>query len=131
MTVAGGYTWAGSAMAAAERVAGFFASSAVNTSMSIVAEHRLAAVVPGLLLPARGTFAADPQLAAYSETIRPLLAERCFARHGGLEQEAGMRLDTVPLTSCRGRRARLRVSPSCTTRPLDSILRGSTWCGRS
>ncbi len=39
--------------------------------------------------------AEDPHLAAYREHIRPLLAERCFACHGGLEQEAALRLDTV------------------------------------
>jgi hypothetical protein len=36
-------------------------------------------------------------LADYSGTIRPLLAERCFSCHGGLKQEAGLRLDTVSL----------------------------------
>jgi hypothetical protein len=40
---------------------------------------------------------ADPHLAAYAEKIRPLLAERCFSCHGGLKQEAGLRLDTVSL----------------------------------
>jgi hypothetical protein len=36
-------------------------------------------------------------LANYSGKIRPLLAERCFSCHGGLKQEAGLRLDTVAL----------------------------------
>jgi hypothetical protein len=40
---------------------------------------------------------ADAQLAVYSGKIRPLLAERCFSCHGGLKQEAGLRLDTVAL----------------------------------
>ena len=40
---------------------------------------------------------ADPQLEAYSAKIRPLLAEQCFSCHGGLKQEAGLRLDTVAL----------------------------------
>lgn len=31
----------------------------------------------------------------YLNTIRPLLAERCFSCHGALKQEAGLRLDTV------------------------------------
>ncbi|MFM8803595.1 MAG: DUF1549 domain-containing protein, partial [Planctomycetia bacterium] len=47
--------------------------------------------------PAPAGGAADPQLAAYSGKIRPLLAERCFSCHGGLKQEAGLRLDTVAL----------------------------------
>jgi len=38
---------------------------------------------------------SDGQLAVYSEKIRPLFAERCFSCHGGLKQEAGLRLDTV------------------------------------
>jgi mono/diheme cytochrome c family protein len=42
----------------------------------------------------RGT--AD-HAAAYLDTIKPLLAERCYACHGGLAQEAGLRLDTVSL----------------------------------
>jgi hypothetical protein len=52
-----------------------------------------------IMLPVGGVFAAasDPHLAAYSEKIRPLLAERCFSCHGGLKQEAGLRLDTVAL----------------------------------
>mgnify|MGYP003340532058 FL=1 len=40
---------------------------------------------------------ADDHLEAYSGKIRPLLAERCFSCHGGLKQEAGLRLDTVAL----------------------------------
>ena len=38
---------------------------------------------------------ADGSLAAYVGAIRPLLAERCFSCHGGLKQEAGLRLDTA------------------------------------
>jgi len=41
-------------------------------------------------------------LAAYGDTIRPLLAERCFACHGGLRQEAGLRLDTADLMAAGG-----------------------------
>ncbi|MFM8984549.1 MAG: DUF1553 domain-containing protein, partial [Planctomycetia bacterium] len=44
---------------------------------------------PVLFLPAAAA-AADPPLAGYREHIRPLLAERCFACHGGLKQEAGL-----------------------------------------
>ena len=38
--------------------------------------------------------AANPD-AAYAAKVRPLLRERCFACHGALRQEAGLRLDTV------------------------------------
>ncbi len=39
--------------------------------------------------------ATDPAL--YLEKIRPLLQERCYACHGALKQEAGLRLDTGQL----------------------------------
>jgi len=41
--------------------------------------------------------AADDGLAVYAERVRPLFAEQCFACHGGLKQEGGLRLDTVGL----------------------------------
>jgi hypothetical protein len=47
--------------------------------------------------PAAAGDPAAAQLAIYSEKIRPLLAEQCFSCHGGLKQEAGLRLDTVAL----------------------------------
>jgi len=40
--------------------------------------------------------------AVYADKIRPLLASRCCACHGGLEQQAGLRLDTVPLMVAGG-----------------------------
>ena len=62
--------------------------------------------VLSLAPPERGARAESPaapgdpaiaQFAIYSEKIRPLLAEQCFSCHGGLKQEAGLRLDTVAL----------------------------------
>ncbi len=41
-------------------------------------------------------FAADGE-AGYLKQIKPLLRTRCFACHGALKQEAGLRLDTVGL----------------------------------
>ncbi|MFM8890445.1 MAG: c-type cytochrome domain-containing protein, partial [Planctomycetia bacterium] len=58
----------------------------------------LAAVVSLTALAA----ADDALLTAYSATIRPLLAARCHACHGGLTQEAGLRLDTVTLAVAGG-----------------------------
>jgi hypothetical protein len=46
--------------------------------------------------------AAGDQLAVYAGKIRPLLAERCFSCHGGLKQEAGLRLDAVALMLAGG-----------------------------
>jgi hypothetical protein len=56
----------------------------------------------GMAATQRAAPAADAELAAYTETIRPLLATRCFSCHGGLRQEAGLRLDTVPLMLAGG-----------------------------
>jgi len=50
----------------------------------------------GLSAVAVCAVAAEP-LAVYTDTLKPLLAERCYSCHGGLKQEAGLRLDTVPL----------------------------------
>jgi hypothetical protein len=47
-------------------------------------------------LPVAAAETSEP-LAVYTGKIRPLLAERCFSCHGGLKQEAGLRLDTVAL----------------------------------
>jgi hypothetical protein len=72
--------------------------------MPAVAAHRTAIFTSFLMLAAQTASVADPasQLAAYSDQLRPLLAERCFSCHGGLKQEAGLRLDTVALMLERG-----------------------------
>ncbi|MEW4569969.1 PSD1 and planctomycete cytochrome C domain-containing protein [Tautonia sp. JC769] len=58
---------------------------------------RLLAVVTGLMLAAVSppVQADDAGLAAYEGQIRPLLKERCYACHGALKAQAGLRLDTV------------------------------------
>jgi hypothetical protein len=50
----------------------------------------------GLFAVASWATATEP-LANYTDTLKPLLAERCYSCHGGLKQEAGLRLDTVSL----------------------------------
>jgi hypothetical protein len=50
-----------------------------------------------LALPVVRSVAAGDQFESYTGKLRPLLAERCFSCHGGLKQEAGLRLDTVSL----------------------------------
>ena len=37
----------------------------------------------------------EPQAANYENGVKSTLAARCFACHGALKQEAGLRLDTV------------------------------------
>ena len=44
---------------------------------------------------------SDP-IAAYTNTIRPLLAARCFSCHGSFQRKAGLRLDTVALMAAGG-----------------------------
>ena len=58
---------------------------------------RTVAVLLGLLLAtvAPAVRADDAGLAAYEGQIRPLLKERCYACHGALKSQAGLRLDTV------------------------------------
>ncbi|MEX1075991.1 MAG: PSD1 and planctomycete cytochrome C domain-containing protein [Pirellulales bacterium] len=67
--------------------------------MPVFVARRIQLFGPVLVLAAQAAWAAaaDAQLAAYSDQLRPLLAERCFSCHGGLKQEAGLRLDTVAL----------------------------------
>ncbi|MDP7015529.1 MAG: DUF1553 domain-containing protein [Pirellulaceae bacterium] len=54
-----------------------------------------------VLLLASGYSHADERpanaLASYNQVVKPLLRSRCYACHGGLKQEAGLRLDTVAL----------------------------------
>ncbi|MCA9117694.1 MAG: DUF1549 domain-containing protein, partial [Planctomycetaceae bacterium] len=49
-----------------------------------------------LMLLTAPAAAAEPA-ALYLKDIKPLLQERCYACHGALKQEAGLRLDTVEL----------------------------------
>jgi len=62
-----------------------------------------ARVASGLVLIATAlgarSMAAEPGPSAdtYTRSLKPLLASRCFPCHGGLRQQAGLRLDTVAL----------------------------------
>lgn len=64
--------------------------------ISVIPHAMVVGLVMSPLLAAVPSGSADP-LTAYVSKIRPLLAERCFSCHGGLKQEAGLRLDTVGL----------------------------------
>ena len=44
-----------------------------------------------------GRFAAAAERVDYLRAVKPVLAERCYACHGALKQEGGLRLDTVAL----------------------------------
>ncbi len=54
-----------------------------------------------LLLAFLSVLAADEQV-DYLEQIKPILRERCFACHGALKQEVGLRLDTAALAITGG-----------------------------
>ena len=43
-----------------------------------------------------------PDNTHYLEKIKPLLTKRCYACHGGLAQEGGLRLDTAALLATGG-----------------------------
>ncbi len=45
--------------------------------------------------PAPADAASSPPVAVYRQAVRPLLARRCQACHGGLAQQANLRLDTT------------------------------------
>ena len=49
----------------------------------------------GLLLLSHSACGQQIALDLYQEQIKPLLQTRCFACHGALKQESGLRLDTV------------------------------------
>jgi hypothetical protein len=40
---------------------------------------------------------AEPAAVDYLRDVKPILSTRCYACHGGLQQKAGLRLDTVEL----------------------------------
>ena len=50
----------------------------------------------------RAEDAAAEQAVDYVKQIKPVLRERCYACHGALKQEAGLRLDTVALATKGG-----------------------------
>ena len=56
--------------------------------------YRIGLVLTVILLPL-GAHAAANTAVDYSAQIKPLLRERCFACHGVLKQEGGLRLDTA------------------------------------
>ena len=64
-------------------------------SVAILGAMLVALIAVSLVLA--DSSAPGDALATYTSKIRPLLAERCFSCHGGLKQEAGLRLDTVGL----------------------------------
>lgn len=51
-----------------------------------------------LLLTSRTAICGDETAVDYIRDVKPILHERCYACHGALKQEAGLRLDTAKLT---------------------------------
>lgn len=93
--------------------AGLLARVAVRRSASLVGWLVMAVATTGFSQPTATGLATDsspatadtnsavigtsdrPGVEVYLQQIKPLLAVRCFACHGGLKQEADLRLDTV------------------------------------
>ncbi|MBU6172468.1 MAG: DUF1549 domain-containing protein, partial [Planctomycetes bacterium] len=69
--------------------------------------------VSGLL---SSSFSAEDPV-DYLEQIKPILRERCFACHGALKQESGLRLDTVAL-AIKGGDSGAAIEPSDAARSL-------------
>lgn len=61
---------------------------------------RLAALL--LLLTSVTAIAADDSVVDYTRDVKPVFRERCYACHGALKQEGGLRLDTAQLARSGG-----------------------------
>ncbi len=62
----------------------------------MIARHQLSAWL-GILLFANSSSLLAEDRVDYLKQVKPVLRERCFACHGALKQEAGLRLDTAAL----------------------------------
>jgi hypothetical protein len=71
-----------------------------------------------LLLAGPLEAAAPPAGLDYLRDVKPVLRERCYACHGGLQQKAGLRLDTAALL----RRGGDSGSPLALEQPDESLL---------
>ncbi|MFM8579240.1 MAG: DUF1549 domain-containing protein, partial [Planctomycetaceae bacterium] len=88
----------------------------------LTARHRRTSAIAGSMLltmvigsPSAWSQANDPDavgtaLEAYTRAIKPLLATRCYPCHGGLRQQAGLRLDAVSLME-RGGESGAAIQP--------------------
>jgi hypothetical protein len=55
-----------------------------------------------VMLFSASAFGQDPALQWYENQIKPLFKSRCFACHGALKQESGLRVDTVEAMNDQG-----------------------------
>ena len=62
-----------------------------------MAVRRLILVVELMVLSSVAGLLSAEELVNYALHIKPLLADRCFACHGALKQNSGLRLDSGPL----------------------------------
>jgi hypothetical protein len=80
---------------------------------------RLVKRLPALILVAisiRAASAAEP--VDYLRDVKPILRERCFACHGALKQEAGLRLDTAALVIQGGENGSVVEAGNAAASPL-------------
>jgi len=71
-----------------------------------------------LLLIAWSASAAAADRVDYLRDVKPILAEKCYACHGALKQQSGLRLDTGPLIR-KGGDSGLAILPG---KPAESLL---------
>lgn len=65
-----------------------------------------------LLLPVT-LCSAEESTDVYQQVLKPILRDRCFACHGVLKQEGGLRLDTAMAIRQGGRQRGCRRSGQC------------------
>lgn len=86
----------------------------------------LAVVQCTSLLRADDAVVGEPPVAkAYREQIRPILAQHCFACHGALRQQSGLRLDTVAAAIAGGDSGAAIVPGKSAESMLVEALRGT------
>jgi hypothetical protein len=88
-----------------------------------MAVRRLILVVELMVLSSIAGLLSAEELVNYALHIKPLLADRCFACHGALKQNSGLRLDSGPLILA-GSDSGAVVVPG---KPAESLLMYGHW----
>jgi hypothetical protein len=72
-------------------------SATLFQNTMVMAGRRAILVVELMILSSMAGLLSAEELVNYTLHIKPILAERCFACHGALKQNSGLRLDSGPL----------------------------------
>lgn len=79
----------------------------------------------GVLTLAPFTSATEPTAVDYLRDVKPILAKRCFACHGVLRQQGGLRLDTVAAMKAGGESGTVVVSGQPDKSLLVAVVTGN------